>query len=73
MYFLTITNLKKQTVQSFTYTSHDLPGLELFLNTLREAYQLPEFTELQDGSFQAENSTWQITLEESQTLIKESL
>jgi hypothetical protein len=40
---------------------------ELQLNVLRVTYKLPEFTELQDGSFIAENKTHRFLLEEIQT------
>jgi hypothetical protein len=42
-----------------------MQNAELELNVLRDAYSLPEFTELQDGSFIAENTQYKLILEET--------
>lgn len=64
MYKLTFQNKQRKTTQVLTFTSADMQLAELQLNVLRDAYQLPEFTELQDGSFVTENNSIQLTLEE---------
>jgi hypothetical protein len=42
-----------------------MQAAELHLNILRTTYSLPEFTELQDGSFITENQTHKFLLEET--------
>ena len=64
MYKLTFKNKQRKTTHVLTFTSEDMQLAELQLNVLRDAYKLPEFTELQDGSFIAENNNIRMMLEE---------
>ncbi len=66
MYTLTIQNKKTKKVTRLQYTSVDMPGLELQLNIMRNAFDLPEFTELMDSTFAAENKGFLLILEESE-------
>ena len=67
MYTLTIQNKTKQQTTLFTYTTQDMQTLELQLNVLRDALNMPDFEELQDGSFISENNTHRFLLEETHT------
>jgi hypothetical protein len=66
--------MNKQTKKRITesFTTEDLQSLELMLNVLRSSYKLPEFTELQDGSFIAENQNCLMLLEEITHELKQS-
>ena len=65
MYRLFFTDRQRKTTNVLTFTSEDMQRAELTLNVLRDTYNLPEFTELQDGSFIAENAQFKIILEET--------
>ncbi len=67
MYKFTFTDKQHKRTHVLTFTSVDMLEAELQLNVLRVTYKLPEFTELQDGSFVAENKTHRFLLEEIQT------
>ena len=65
MYKLTFQNKQRKTIHVLTFTSEDMKLAELQLNVLRDAYKLPDLTELQDGSFIAENNNVRMLLEET--------
>jgi hypothetical protein len=65
MYKLFFTDKQRKTTNVLTFTSEDMKLAELQLNVLRDAYNLPEFTELQDGSFTAQNAQFKIILQET--------
>lgn len=65
MYKLTFKNKQRKTTHVLTFTSEDMKLAELQLNVLRDAYKLPDLTELQDGSFISENNNVQMLLEET--------
>jgi hypothetical protein len=69
MYKLTFTDKQRKRTHVLTFTSVDMVIAELQLNVLREAYNMPDFEELQDGSFISENNTHRFILEETQTKI----
>lgn len=69
MYKLTFTDKQRKRTHVLTFTSVDMVIAELQLNVLREAYNMPDFEELQDGSFISENNTHRFLLEETQTNI----
>lgn len=65
MYRLFFTDRKRKTTNVLTFTSEDMKLAELSWNVLRDTYNLPEFTELQDGSFIAQNAQFKIILAET--------
>jgi hypothetical protein len=68
MYKFTFTDKQRKQTHVLTFTSVDMFAAELQLNVLRDTYNLPEFTELQDGSFITENNTHRFILEEIETI-----
>lgn len=72
MYKLFFTDKLRNRTHVLTFTSADMHTLELQLNVLRATYKLPDFEELQDGSFIAENNTHRFMLEETHTIQHEN-